>query len=55
MTDAMEKLLVEHSTTNQIQDQATSDGMITMKGDGYLKVLSGLTTLEEVARVAADY
>jgi type IV pilus assembly protein PilB len=55
MTDAMEKLLVEHSTTNQIQDQATADGMITMKGDGYLKVLSGLTTLEEVARVAADY
>lgn len=54
MTDAMEKLLVAHSTTSQIQDQAQHDGMVTMKQDGYLKALNGITTLEEVARVASD-
>lgn len=55
MTDAMEKLLVSKATTSQIQNQAEADGMITMKQDGYLKALNGLTTLEEVARVASDF
>jgi type IV pilus assembly protein PilB len=55
MTPDMEKLLALHATTTQVQDQAQKDGMLTMKQDGYLKVLTGLTTIEEVARVAADY
>lgn len=54
MTDAMEKLLLAHATTGDVQEQAQKDGMLTMKQDGYLKALTGLTTLEEVARVAAD-
>ncbi|HSH31882.1 MAG TPA: GspE/PulE family protein, partial [Candidatus Saccharimonadales bacterium] len=55
LNPAMEKLLAAHATTSQVQAQAQKDGMITMKQDGYLKALSGLTTLEEVARVAADF
>ena len=55
MTDSMEKLLLQHSTTSDVQKQAQADGMLTMKQDGYFKALSGLTTLEEVARVAADF
>jgi type IV pilus assembly protein PilB len=54
MSPAIEKLLAAHSTTTQIQDQAMADGMITMQQDGMLKVLTGLTTIEEVARVATD-
>ena len=37
-----------------IESQATQQGMITMKQDGYLKALEGVTTLEEVLRVAQD-
>jgi type IV pilus assembly protein PilB len=33
---------------------AVQQGMVTMRQDGYLKALQGLTTLEEVNRVAAD-
>lgn len=55
MSEAMEKLLATRATTSQIQEQAQDDGMITMKQDGYLKALAGLTTLEEVARVASDF
>jgi type IV pilus assembly protein PilB len=55
MTDAMEKLLLNRATTSDVQKQASSDGMITMKQDGYFKVLNAETTLEEVARVAADF
>lgn len=55
MSNEMEKLLAGRATTSEIQLQAQSDGMITMKQDGYLKALNGLTTLEEVARVASDF
>ncbi|QQR52988.1 hypothetical protein IPG36_02695 [bacterium] len=55
ITTDMEKMLSQHATTTDVQNQAQKDGMITMKQDGYLKALSGLTTLEEVARVAADF
>ena len=55
LNEAMEKLLVAHATTSDIQKQAQADGMITMQQDGMLKVLLGLTTLEEVSRVASDY
>jgi len=55
MTPDMEKLLLAHSTTSEVQAQASKDGMLTMKQDGYFKALNALTTLEEVARVAADF
>lgn len=54
MSSAMEKLLVSRGSTNEVQAQAQKDGMLTMKQDGYLKALTGQTTLEEVARVASD-
>ncbi len=54
MSPAIEKLLTAHSTTTQIQEQAMADGMITMQQDGMLKMLVGMTTIEEVARVATD-
>ncbi|HEY6737124.1 MAG TPA: ATPase, T2SS/T4P/T4SS family [Candidatus Saccharimonadia bacterium] len=55
MTNEMERLLSQRATTSEVQAQAQKDGMLTMKQDGYLKVFNGLTTLEEVARVAADF
>jgi type IV pilus assembly protein PilB len=54
MTIAMEKLLAAHATTSDVQAQAQADGMVTMRQDGYLKALNGITTIEEVARVASD-
>jgi type IV pilus assembly protein PilB len=55
MTSSMEKLLLQHATTSDVQKQASSEGMLTMKQDGYFKALNAETTLEEVARVAADF
>jgi type II secretory ATPase GspE/PulE/Tfp pilus assembly ATPase PilB-like protein len=55
MSDEMEKLLLQRATTSDVQKQAAKDGMLTMKQDGYFKALNALTTLEEVARVAADF
>ena len=53
INEEIEKLILKRSTTTEIQNLARKQGMITMREDGYLKALSGLTTLEEVNRVAA--
>jgi len=54
VNDDIQKLIVSHATSSEIQRLAVSQGMITMRQDGYLKSLSGLTTLEEVNRVTSD-
>jgi type IV pilus assembly protein PilB len=50
----IQNLIIARSTSSEIQRLAVSQGMITMRQDGYLKALQGITTIEEVNRVAAD-
>lgn len=54
VTEEIQAMIVKRSTSAEIQHVATQQGMITMRQDGYLKALGGVTTLEEVNRVAAD-
>ena len=53
VTDEIQKLILQRATSAEIQKVAKSQGMTTMRQDGYLKALNGLTTLKEVNRVAA--
>lgn len=53
VTDEIQKLIVARATSADIQRLAVSQGMVTMREDGYLKALQGITTLEEVNRVTA--
>lgn len=50
----IQKMIVKHATANEIMKLARSKGTVTMRQDGMLKVLSGITTIEEVNRVASD-
>lgn len=54
VSENIQRLIVSRATSSEIQKQAVAEGMITMRQDGYLKALQGLTTLEEVNRVTAD-
>ncbi|MFZ1812601.1 MAG: GspE/PulE family protein [Candidatus Saccharimonadales bacterium] len=54
VSEAIQSLIVKHATSGEIQRQAIAEGMVTMRQDGYMKALQGLTTLEEVNRVAAN-
>lgn len=54
ISPAIGKMILEHATADEIEKQAKSEGMITMKQDGYLKVLDGITSIEEVLRVAQE-
>jgi type IV pilus assembly protein PilB len=51
---AIQKLIMSNATSAQIQDQATSEGMVTMLIDGLLKAIRGNTTIEEVLRVTKE-
>jgi type II secretory ATPase GspE/PulE/Tfp pilus assembly ATPase PilB-like protein len=50
----IQKLIIDHATSLEIQRLAVSQGMITMRQDGSLKALSGVTTIEEVNSVTSD-
>ena len=54
ITEEIQNLIVKRATSAEIQRVAIQQGMITMRQDGYLKALNGITTIEEVNRVAAD-
>lgn len=53
-TEKIGRLTLERPAAESIEKQAVAEGMITMKQDGYLKVLEGITTIEEVKRVAEE-
>jgi type IV pilus assembly protein PilB len=54
VNESIQDLIVKRATSGEIQRLAVEQGMITMRQDGYLKALQGITTIEEVNRVAAD-
>jgi len=54
ITPAIAKLILERMPASAIENQAKQEGMISLKQDGYLKALQGITSIEEVLRVAQE-
>jgi type IV pilus assembly protein PilB len=54
ITPEIERLVVNRATTLEVHKKAVSEGMITMRQDGYLKALEGITTIEEVVAKIAE-
>jgi type II secretory ATPase GspE/PulE/Tfp pilus assembly ATPase PilB-like protein len=50
LTDTTRKLVMQEASAGEIKAQAESEGMITMRRDGLLKVKQGVTTIAEVMR-----
>ncbi len=51
--DVIRELVVQRVNSSLIRHEAIKAGMITLRKDGWRKVLQGLTTIEEVARTTA--
>jgi general secretion pathway protein E/type IV pilus assembly protein PilB len=49
--DKIHELCVQRVNATAIRNQALKDGMLTLRQDGWRKVLEGQSTIEEVARV----
>lgn len=54
ITEKVSKLILERASASDIDKLAKEEGMISLKQDGYLKVTEGVTTVEEVLRVAQE-
>ena len=52
MTDPLRALVVSREPANIIKDLAMKVGMVTLRQDGWLRVIEGRTSVEEVLRVA---
>ena len=54
INDALEKLIGQNPSHQQILAEAKNNGFITMYQDGLMRVLNGETTLAEVERITAS-
>ena len=54
VTRAIQEGITGRATSAEMQRKAVEEGMITMRQDGYLKALQGITTIEEVNRVTSE-
>ena len=50
MTPRLRKLVLQNVGAVEIKDGAVDEGMLTLRMDGWLKVLKGITSLEQVIR-----
>ena len=52
--EKMEKFILKNPSIADFKEEAAKSGMLTMKQDGFIKVLEGKTTIEEVERVTGE-
>lgn len=52
LSEAIEGLVVARATGTELRQQAIAEGMVSLRDDGFSKVAQGITTIDEVLRVA---
>ncbi|HEY4953590.1 MAG TPA: ATPase, T2SS/T4P/T4SS family [Gemmatimonadaceae bacterium] len=50
MTPRLRKLIMQNAGATEIAKAAIAEGMLTLRMDGWLKVIKGITTLDQVVR-----
>lgn len=54
ITDAIQRLINEKATADQLKEAAVEQGMVTMLEDGFTKAVKAVTTVEEILRVTKE-
>ena len=54
VSQKIQRLVTANATSDDIQNQAIAEKMLTMQSDGLIKALRGVTTAEEVLRVTKE-
>lgn len=54
VTQTVNELIMRGATTEEVEQQAHKEGMMTMIEDGIFKAAQGITTIEEVLRVVSE-
>jgi type IV pilus assembly protein PilB len=50
MSQRLRKLILQNVGAQEIKEAAVEDGMLTLRMDGLLKIMKGITTVEQVVR-----
>jgi type IV pilus assembly protein PilB len=50
MTPNVRKVIMQNSGATEIKDTAIADGMLTLRMDAWMKVMKGITTMEQMIR-----
>ena len=53
LSPELRRLILKGASTAELQEQAVSEGMLTLRMDGIVKIRKGVTTLEEVVKETA--
>ena len=53
VTDAIRQLILDRASAKMIKQQSMKQGMLTLRMDGWLKVMKGITTIDQVIRETA--
>jgi type II secretory ATPase GspE/PulE/Tfp pilus assembly ATPase PilB-like protein len=54
MTDELENIILTNLSEGELRKEAKRQGMLTMFQDGIIKVLHGITSIEELLTVAQE-
>ncbi len=54
ISEAIVELMLNNKSSGEIERKAVEEGMVTLMQDGVMKTLEGLTTIEEILRVARE-
>ncbi len=54
VNESIKHLIISNATSDDIEKQAKSEGMMTMMEDGLMKAAQGITTIEEILRVTRE-
>ncbi len=54
VTENIKRLILNKAPESEISELAVGEGMLTLLQDGYIKALEGVTSVEEVLRVAME-
>jgi len=53
MSSQIRRMVLRGASTEELRDQAMSEGMLTLRDDGIMKIRKGITSLEEVVKETA--
>jgi type IV pilus assembly protein PilB len=53
-TEKIQRLIIGNSTSDELQNTAITEGMVTMQVDGFVKALRGETSVAEILRVTSE-
>ena len=54
LTPTVAEMIMQHKSSQDIQDEAEKNGMVLMWEDGFIKAAQGITTVDEIIRVSKE-